>query len=132
MINYLSSNKEKNSLWKRISNFFKSIFFKNRIKEIEDTTRSYEINPIEKSKSNFWKNIRIEEELEDKELLELQRKFINKEISMNELTEQQISDLTALYKRQTERILRKTEQIKAETEIINAKIARLKGQIPEE
>ena len=122
---------EKTSIINKILGFFKSIFSPNKMKALSEKN-TFETNSIDKAKNNFWKNVRIEEELEDKELLELQRKVTNKEISLEELTDEQVSNLADLYKRQIERIIRKTEQIEAETEIINAKIARIKGETIEE
>ena len=130
MENNISNDKNKVSLFQRISNFFKSIFKPN--KNLQLNEGAMELNPIDKSKSNFWKNIRLEEDLEDRELIEIQRKFITKEISISDLTNQQVIDLTALYRRQRDRIIRKIEQIQAETEIINQNIARLRGEIPQE
>ena len=130
MENNISNDKEKVSFFKKISNFFRAIFKQN--KNLQLAEGKTELNSIDKAKNDFWKNIRLEEDLEDRELIETQRKFITKEISMADLTEQQIIDLTALYKRQTERLVRKTEQIQAETDILNEKIARLKGEISQE
>lgn len=131
MENNISNDKEKVSFWGKLKNFFKSIFSSNKNKALNEASK-LEVNPIEKSKQDFWRNVKLEEELEDKDLLELQRKYMNKEITSSELTDEQIIKLTALYNRQIERIVRKTEQIEAETEMINAKIARIKGQISEE
>lgn len=127
----ISNDEKKESFFKKIWSFIRSIFTSNKETKALDKGK-LEINPVDKAKNDFWKNIKIEEELEDKELLELQRKYMNKEISVEDLTDDQIVKLTALYNRQTERIIRKTEQIEAETEIINAKIARMTGNISEE
>ena len=130
MENNISNDKNKVSLFQKISSFFKSIFKSNKNLQLREGTM--ELNSVDKSKNDFWKNIRLEEDLEDRELIEIQRKFITKEISISDLTNQQIIDLTELYRRQRDRIIRKTEQIQAETEIINQNIARLRGEIPQE
>lgn len=118
----LKIEKEKNSIFKSISLFFKKIFGK------KEQQPQKELTEIEKSKQNFWKNIKIEEELEDRRLLELQIKVNNKEVNPEDLSIEEIKDLTSLYNRQTERIVRKIEEIEAETQIINARIARLNGK----
>ena len=113
---------EKVSIFRKIARFFKKIF------EKKEQPPQKELTEIEKSKQNFWKNIKIEENLEDAKLLELQRKLNNKEVNPEELSIEEIESLTALYNRQTERIVRKIEEIEAETQIINDKIARLNGK----
>lgn len=113
---------EKVSIFRKISRFFKKIFGK------KEQPPQKELTEIEKSKQNFWKNIKIEENLEDVKLLELQRKLNNKEVNPEDLSIEEIESLTALYNRQTERIVRKIEEIEAETQIINDKIARLNGK----
>lgn len=113
---------EKVSIFRKISRFFKKIFGK------KEQPPQKELTEIEKSKQNFWKNIKIEENLEDAKLLELQRKLNNKEVNPEDLSIEEIESLTALYNRQTERIVRKIEEIEAETQIINDKIARLNGK----
>lgn len=115
-------DEEKNSIFRKISRFFKKIFGK------KEQQPQKELTEIEKSKQNFWKNIKIEENLEDAKLLELQRKLNNKEVNPEDLSIEEIESLTALYNRQTERIVRKIEEIEAETQIINDKIARLNGK----
>ena len=113
---------EKVSIFRKIARFFKKIF------EKKEQPPQKELTEIEKSKQNFWKNIKIEENLEDTKLLELQRKINNKEVKPEDLSIEEIESLTALYNRQTERIVRKIEEIEAETQIINDKIARLNGK----
>lgn len=113
---------EKVSIFRKIARFFKKIF------EKKEQPPQKELTEIEKSKQNFWKNIKIEENLEDVKLLELQRKLNNKEVNPEDLSIEEIESLTALYNRQTERIVRKIEEIEAETQIINDKIARLNGK----
>ncbi len=113
---------EKVSIFRKIARFFKKIFGK------KEQPPQKELTEIEKSKQNFWKNIKIEENLEDAKLLELQRKLNNKEVNPEDLSIEEIESLTALYNRQTERIVRKIEEIEAETQIINDKIARLNGK----
>lgn len=113
---------EKVSIFRKIARFFKKIF------EKKEQPPQKELTEIEKSKQNFWKNIKIEENLEDAKLLELQRKLNNKEVNPEDLSIKEIESLTALYNRQTERIVRKIEEIEAETQIINDKIARLNGK----
>ena len=113
---------EKVSIFRKIARFFKKIF------EKKEQPPQKELTEIEKSKQNFWKNIKIEENLEDAKLLELQRKINNKEVKPEDLSIEEIESLTALYNRQTERIVRKIEEIEAETQIINDKIARLNGK----
>lgn len=113
---------EKVSIFRKIARFFKKIF------EKKEQPPQKELTEIEKSKQNFWKNIKIEENLEDAKLLELQRKLNNKEVNPEDLSIEEIESLTALYNRQTERIVRKIEEIEAETQIINDKIARLNGK----
>ena len=64
---------------------------------------------------------------ENPELLELQRKFEAKEILMREMTDEQLIELTALYKRQIEEINRDIENKKIRIGMLKFKVT---GQMP--
>lgn len=99
--------KNKKSIFSKIKNFFRKIFSKK-----EKTFQNELIqNESEKEKNEDFKEyIKITEDEETK-LLELQRKYHNKEIGESDLTDEQIDALCELYDKQIEE-LEKTIAIK--------------------
>lgn len=100
--------KKKKSIVGIIKDFFAKIF-KKKQKDIIREVVSEEINK-EKENNEFKEYIKRTEDEETK-LLELQRRYHNKEIDAEELTEEQIDALCKLYDKQIAE-LEKTIEIK--------------------
>lgn len=101
-----------NGIFYKIKRFFKNLFNKNK-----DTTDNYavieETNSSVKNKnikSSFMESIRNIEDEETK-LLKLQKQYRSGEIKEEELTEEQINSLCALYDKQIAN-LRKSNEIR--------------------
>lgn len=100
-----------NSIFYKIKNFFRSLFYKTNdnvesINIIETTT----INNNESNKNSFREEIRNIENEETK-LLKLQKRYRSGEIKEEELTEEQVNYLCALYDKQIAN-LRKSNEIR--------------------
>lgn len=101
-----------NGIFYKIKRFFKNLFNKNK-----DTTDNYavieETNSSVKNKnikSSFMESIRNIEDEETK-LLKLQKQYRSGEIKEEELTEEQVNSLCALYDKQIAN-LRKSNEIR--------------------
>lgn len=102
----------KNGILYKIKKFFKNLFNKNT-----NTTNNYNIIEeteslvaSENKKNSFMESIKNIEDEETK-LLKLQNKFRSGEIKEEELTEEQVNSLCALYDKQIAN-LRKSNQIR--------------------
>lgn len=89
--------KEEKGIFIKIKKFFKNLFKRN--KDIDKE----EINSEKEEHSNFKEYIKMTEDEETK-LLELQRKYRAGEIAENDLTDEQIDDLSKLYDKQIEEL----------------------------
>ena len=108
--------KEEKSLFGKIKNFFKKLFFKKAEKE------NCQEEIVEETNSNeFKESIKMSED-EEKVLLDLQARYRRGEIAENDLTEEQIDALCDLYDRQIEKL---NESIRIKEE----KIAEYKKRI---
>lgn len=97
--------KNENSIFGKIKNFFKNLFGKKEIIEEESVNKKEENN-------NFKEYIKMTE-TEETKLLELQEKYHNGEISEGDLTDEQIDELCLLYDKQIEEI-KKSIKVKEE------------------
>lgn len=91
----------KESIFNKISRFFKKIFNidrKNEEQSISDNTT----NTLQKSE--FIYNIAIKENEEDKRLKELQLKYENGEVDEDELLDEDIDKLIEMYKKETDKL----------------------------
>lgn len=89
--------KEENSLFGKIKNFFVKLF--GCKKEIVEEN----VIETEENNSEFKESIKVEEvEDEEVKLLDLQRRYRRGEIADNDLTDEQIDALSDLYDRQIE------------------------------
>lgn len=90
-----------NSIFYKIKNFFRKLFHKNKYDENSTTIKNNINVSIEKDnkKSEFIGSIKNIEDEETK-LLKLQMQYRNGEVKENELTEEQINSLIALYDKQ--------------------------------
>lgn len=100
-----------NSIFYKIKKFFRSLFHKtNSNVESINVTETTTINNQESNKSYFMEEIRNIENEETK-LLKLQKQYRSGEIKEEELTEEQVNSLCALYDKQIEN-LRKSNEIR--------------------
>lgn len=100
-----------NSIFYKIKQFFRSLFYRtNSNVESINVTETTTINNQESNKSSFMESIRNIEDEETK-LLKLQKQYRNGEIKEEELTEEQVNLLCALYDKQIAN-LRKSNQIR--------------------
>lgn len=100
--------KNKKSIFNKIKKFFRKIFGKKE-KRVQDELIHNE--SLEKEKNENFKEYIKRTEDEETKLLELQRKYHNKEIDESTLTDEQIDALCDLYDKQIEE-LEKTIAIK--------------------
>lgn len=100
--------RNKKSIFSKIKNFFRKIFSKKE-KKVENELIQNE--SLEKEKNEDFKEYIKRTEDEETKLLELQRKYHNREIDESTLTDEQIDALCDLYDKQIEE-LEKTIAIK--------------------
>lgn len=91
----------KESIFKKILNFFKRVFHIDRKDENKTTFNNINYNL---EKDEFVKNIAIKENEEEKRLKKLQLKYENGEISEDEISDEDIDKLIEMYKKETEKI----------------------------
>lgn len=99
----------RNGIFNKIKMFFKNLFSKNNVIDNNCYTIEDEKNN-ENIKKSFMESIRNIEDEETK-LLKLQKQYRNGEIKEEELTEEQVNSLCALYDKQIAN-LRKSNQIR--------------------
>ena len=99
----------RNGIFNKIKMFFKNLFSKNNVIDNNCCTIEDEKNN-ENIKKSFMESIRNIEDEEIK-LLKLQKQYRNGEIKEEELTEEQVNSLCALYDKQIAN-LRKSNQIR--------------------
>lgn len=100
-----------NSIFYKIKSFFRNLFHKNtKIEENIVNEENINNNIIEEKKSEFLKSIKNIEN-EETILLKLQKQYRSGEIKEEELTEEQVNSLCALYDKQIAN-LRKSNKIR--------------------
>lgn len=100
-----------NSIFYKIKKFFRSLFYRaNSNVESINVTETITINNNESNKNSFREEIRNIENEETK-LLKLQKQYRSGEIKEEELTEEQVNSLCALYDKQIAD-LRKSNEIR--------------------
>ena len=101
-----------NSIFYKIKQFFRSLFYRtNSNVESINVTETTTINNQESNKSSFMDEIRNIENEETK-LLKLQKQYRSGEIKEEELTEEQVNSLCALYDKQIENLRKSNENRK--------------------
>lgn len=113
---YLQVRKE--SIFTKFINFIKGIFAKKVEQEIPTKIETIENKDV---KSDFLNNIRIYKE-ENKELLDLQSKYENKEIDLAVMSDEEVHELNLLYKRQISDLKKNLEDKKTQLSIMKHKI----------
>ena len=101
-----------NSIFYKFKNFFIYLFYKNKVVNNVSNTIEIPENTMHttEQKNSFIESIKNIENEETK-LLKLQKQYRNGEVKEEELTEEQINSLTALYDKQIAN-LRKSNQIR--------------------
>lgn len=101
-----------NSIFYKIKQFFRSLFYRtNSNVESINVTETTTINNQGSNKSSFMEEIRNIENEETK-LLKLQKQYRSGEIKEEELTEEQVNSLCALYDKQIENLRKSNENRK--------------------
>ena len=120
---YLVEKKE--NFFSRISNFFKSLFSKNKIEtEIEDKPQNIEsINNENKINKNWNKTIIVKE---DPETIKLQQQFESNDI--NTMTLEDLLKISGLYKRKIEILEEDINYTKSTLNLLQKKLAATESQ----
>ena len=113
---YLQVRKE--SIFTRFVNFIKRTFGKKADQEVFN---SVDKTQNENVKTNFFDEIKINKE-ENREILDLQSKYENKEIDLSVMSNEEIHELNSLYKRQVSDLKKKLEDKKTQLAIMNNRI----------
>ena len=96
-----------NSIFYRIKTFFRNIFHKSEVRNIETIQEDRQIKEESENRKNaFLEEVRKVEDEETK-LLKLQKQYRSGEIKGEELTEEQIKSLGNLYDKQIANEIRK-------------------------
>ena len=99
----------KENIFTKISNFLKKLFFRKREPLLEKT--NYTPNEVP-SKDTFLNNIKVEENSEDKRIKALKLQYDNGQIDEEDITEEDIEKLIAMYEKETEELNLDTERRK--------------------
>lgn len=98
--------KHKENIFNKIFNFIKKIFFNKKL----NTEKNSSENAIIKEKDNekFLNNIQIKENEEDRRLKKLKLQYDNGEIDEDDISDEDIDKLIALYKKETDELNKDT------------------------
>lgn len=99
----------KENIFTKISNFFKNLFFRKRQQLLEKTNYTPNEAP---SKYAFLSNIKVEENSEEKRLKALKLQYDNGQIDEEDITEEDMDKLIAMYEKETEELNLDTERRK--------------------
>lgn len=114
----------KRNIFAKIANFFKKIFFKKKEYTIENNKESIATNfqnkeNIEKkvnynnyANNQFFENIVIKDNLEEKRLKELQRQYDNGEIDEEDISDEDMEKIIEMYEKETAKLNEDTEMRK--------------------
>ena len=98
----------KENIFTKISNFLKKLFFRKREPLLEKTNYPNEVS----SKDTFLNNIKVEENIEEKRLKALKLQYDNGQIDEEDITEEDMDKLIAMYEKETEELNLDTERRK--------------------
>ena len=87
---------KKQSIFEKITDFFRKIFKNNKERNNVTSYQSVEINKDDK-KQDFQNSIKVEPDLEEERLLNLQKQFENNIITEEEISENDKVELKGLY-----------------------------------
>jgi len=108
----------KENIFTRFINFIKRMFGREEPKQIPAKTEAI---TKQEPKSNFLDEVRLYKE-EDPTLLKLQKQYEKSEIDLCVMSNEQIHDLSSLYKRQVSELKKKLNDKKTELSIMQHKI----------
>ena len=97
----------KQSIFTKISKFFKSIFFKGKNEVLQESSEQTIQN--KQQKEYFIENITIKEDEEEKRLKALQLQYDNGEIDEEDIAEEDMDKLIEMYEKETEELNLDTE-----------------------
>lgn len=100
-----------NSIFYKIKQFFRNLFHKNESVVIADPAEAKNIISSDEAKRNSFMEEIKKVESEETKLLKLQKQYRSGEIKEEELTEEQVNSLCALYDKQIAN-LRKSNEIR--------------------
>lgn len=115
-VKYLQVIKKEN-IFNKVINFIRKVFYKPK----QDTQETVFIKEKTNNKNEFLNKIKLEHE-ENPILIELQRKFENKEVALSQLSKDQIHELNLLYKKQIDDLDKELDNKKTELNIIKNRI----------
>lgn len=87
---------KKQSIFEKITDFFRKIFKNNKERNNVTSYQAVEINKDDK-KQDFQNSIKVERDLEEERLLNLQKQFENNIITEEEISENDKVELKGLY-----------------------------------
>lgn len=102
--------KYKENIFIKIFKFFRQIFSRKNILAIENITEKSIVNS--KNYVNFFENIQIKEDEEEKRLKILQLQYDNGEIDEEDISDEDMDKLIEMYETETEELNNETEKIK--------------------
>lgn len=100
----------KESIFTKISNFFKKLFSRKKEAALEDSDEKTTYN--EEQKNSFIENIEIKETEEEKRLKTLKMQYDNGEIDEEDISDEDIDKLVKMYEKETEELNADTEKRK--------------------
>lgn len=101
----------KENIFDKIKNFFKKLFSKQEPEEVHEITTEEKTKNVEKENS-FINRVKIEEDNEEKRLLKLQSLIAEEIITEDELPEEDVKALHALYDKQILDLKRSIDEYK--------------------
>lgn len=87
---------KRQSLFEKITSFLRKLFGNNKERNNVTSSQSLEINKDDK-KQDFQNSIKVERDLEEERLLNLQKQFENNNITEEEISENDKIELKGLY-----------------------------------
>ena len=96
----------KENIVSKIFNFIKKIFFNKKLNTNKNISEDKRTN--EKTREKFFYDIQIKENEEEKRLNKLKLQYDNGEIDEEDISDEDIDKLIALYKKETEEINKDT------------------------
>lgn len=100
----------KQSIFTKISNFFKKLFFRKKETPTESIDELLIYN--KQYKETFFENIQIKEDEEEKRLRILQLQYDNGEIDEEDISDEDMDKIIEMYEKETEELNADTERRK--------------------
>ena len=100
------------SIFTKISNFFKKIFFKNKSVDQKENIENFSNNKQDEEKESFLKNIIVTQDEEQKRIQDIKEKYDNGEIDEDDISDEDMDKLIEMYEKETEELNKNTEMRK--------------------